>query len=105
MVKTPLTTLSLEDFLNCPETKPASEYIDGQVVQKPMPQGQHSTLQVELTETINAVVKKQRIARAYTELRCVFGGRAIVNLTLIPERDLPQFYKPKSNQNFSASLQ
>ena len=78
MIQAPTKTLSLEEFLKLPLTKPAREYIDGQVIQKPMPQGHHSTIQVELTETINAVVKKQRIARAYTELRCVFGGRAIV---------------------------
>ena len=78
MVRSPLKTLSLEEFIKLPETKLASEYIDGKIIQKPMPQGHHSTLQVELTETINAVVKKQRIARAYTELRCAFGGRAIV---------------------------
>ncbi len=78
MVQTSTKAVSLETFLKLPETKPASEYVDGQVVQKPMPQGHHSTIQVELTEAINAVVKKQRIARAYTELRCVFGGWAIV---------------------------
>lgn len=78
MVQTPAKTISLEDFLQLPETKPAKEYIDGQIIPKPMPQGHHSTIQVELTEAINAVVKKQRIARAYTELRCIFGGLAIV---------------------------
>lgn len=78
MIQTPIQTITLEEFLKLPETKPASEYIEGQIIQKPMPQGHHSTIQVELTETINAIVKKQRIARAYTELRCVVGGRAIV---------------------------
>ena len=78
MVQTPAKTISLEDFLQLPETKPAKEYIDGQIIPKPMPQRHHSTIQVELTEAINAVVKKQRIARAYTELRCIFGGLAIV---------------------------
>ncbi|NES46655.1 Uma2 family endonuclease, partial [Moorena sp. SIO2C4] len=34
--------VSLEAFIKLPETKPASEYIDGQIVQKPMPQGKHS---------------------------------------------------------------
>jgi Uma2 family endonuclease len=29
--------LSLEDFLQLPETKPASEYINGKIYQKPMP--------------------------------------------------------------------
>lgn len=69
MLKSPIKTLSLEDFLKLPETKPACEYIQGQIIQKPMPQGHHSTIQVDLTEAINSVVKKQRIARAYIELR------------------------------------
>ena len=78
MVKTPVKILSLEEFLKLPETKPASEYIDGKAIQKPMPQGHHSTIQVELTALVRAAVKEQRIALVYTELRCVFGGRAIV---------------------------
>jgi Uma2 family endonuclease len=78
MVQTPTPTLTLESFLTLPETKPASEYIDGQVIQKPMPQGEHSTLQTELAPSINSALKSQKIAKAYTELRCTFDGRAIV---------------------------
>jgi Uma2 family endonuclease len=43
-----------------------------------MPQGKHSTIQGELVTAINTVVKPQRIARAFPELRCTFGGRSIV---------------------------
>ncbi len=71
-------TLSLSEFLELPETKPASEYIDGQVMQKPMPQGKHSTIQGELVSAINRVVKSQRVARAFPELRSTFGGSSIV---------------------------
>ncbi len=78
MLQTPIKTLSLAEFLQLRETKPAREYIDGQIVPKPMPQGDRSTIQVELTEAINAVAKKQKIARAYTELRCTIGEWAIV---------------------------
>lgn len=78
MVQAPCQFLSLEEFLKLPETKPASEYIDGKIIQKPMPQGKHSVLQTELATAINAVLKPQRIARAFTELRCTFGGRSIV---------------------------
>ena len=38
MVQTSLKPITLEDFLKLPETKPASEFIDGQMLQKPMPQ-------------------------------------------------------------------
>ncbi len=78
MVQVPQKTITLEEFLKLPETKPASEYIDGHAIQKPMPQGKHSTIQGELITAINAVVKKQRIAHAFPELRCTFGGRSIV---------------------------
>lgn len=78
MVKSPTRNLTLEEFLNLPETKPASEYINGEIIQKPMPQGQHSTLQGELVSLVNHKFKPQKIARAFPELRCTFGGRSIV---------------------------
>jgi Uma2 family endonuclease len=62
MVQTPAKTLTLTEFLQQPETKPAREYIDGQIIQKPMPQGQHSTLQGELVMAINAVTKSSHLA-------------------------------------------
>jgi Uma2 family endonuclease len=78
MVQTPIKPISIEDFLKLPETKPASEFVDGQIIQKPMPQGKHSTIQGDLVPAINAVLKPGKIARAYPELRCTFGGRSIV---------------------------
>jgi Uma2 family endonuclease len=72
------TKITLNEFLKLPETKPYSEYIDGQVIQKPMPQGKHSKLQGELITAINAVAEPQKIALAFPELRCTFGGRSIV---------------------------
>lgn len=78
MVQTPTKSLTLDEFLKLPETKPASEFIEGQIIQKPMPQGKHSTIQLDLGTDINLALKPQRIARAYSELRCTFGGRSIV---------------------------
>ncbi|MBE9095916.1 Uma2 family endonuclease [Tychonema sp. LEGE 07203] len=70
--------ISLEEFLLLPETKPASEYVDGQVYQKAMPQGKHSTLQTRFGNRINQVGEPQKLAFAFSELRCTFGGRSIV---------------------------
>jgi Uma2 family endonuclease len=78
MVQSPPKPITLEEFLKLPETKPASEYIDGQIIQKPMPQGKHSTIQTELSAMLNVGLKLQRIARAFSELRCTFGGRSTV---------------------------
>ncbi|MGD1899439.1 MAG: Uma2 family endonuclease [Phormidesmis sp.] len=78
MVQTPAKPLTLEAFLTRPETKPASEFVDGKVFQKPMPQGKHSALQADLMALINAAVRAPKIARAFPELRCTFGGSSIV---------------------------
>ncbi len=78
MVTTPSKFITLEEFLALPETKPASEYIDGKIIQKPMPQGEHSTIQGELIIALNNTLKPQKIARAFPELRCTFGRRSIV---------------------------
>jgi len=45
MLQTSSETLTLTEFLQLPETKPASEYIDSQIIQKPRPQGKHSVIQ------------------------------------------------------------
>jgi Uma2 family endonuclease len=70
--------LILDEFLKLPETEPASDFINEEIIQKPMPQGEHSLLQLTLIETINGVAKNQKIALAFPELRCTFGGASIV---------------------------
>jgi Uma2 family endonuclease len=72
------TQLTLAEFLELSETKPASEYIDGKIYQKAMPQGEHSILQTRLSKAINQVGESQQLALALTELRCTFGGRSLV---------------------------
>lgn len=70
--------LNLEEFLKLPETEPASEFVNEQTIQKPMPQGEHSRLQTKLCSFINNLTESQKIAYAFTELRCTFGGASIV---------------------------
>ena len=78
MVQTPTKQLSLGEFLALPETEPASEYINGKIIQKPMPQGKHSTIQRELSFALTLALRPTRIAQAFPELRCTFGGRSII---------------------------
>lgn len=73
------SVITLEKFLEIPETEPASEYIDGKIYRKPMPQGKHSTLQIELASRINQIGKAKKLAYAFTELRCTFAGQSIVS--------------------------
>lgn len=70
--------ISLEGFLDLPETKPASEYIDGRIYQKPMPQGKHSLLQGRFLTQINDQGESGQLVYAFPELRCTFAGRSIV---------------------------
>lgn len=72
------SNLSLTEFLQLPETKPASEYIDAKIYQKPMPQGKHSRIQTRLSTEINQVSEPEQKALALTELRCTFGGRSLI---------------------------
>ena len=78
MIQAQPKILTLDEFLKLPETKPASEYIDGKIIQKPMPQGKHSRIQGELIAAINSLVKPKKIACAFPELRCTFGNRSII---------------------------
>jgi Uma2 family endonuclease len=43
-----------------------------------MPQCQHSRLQYKLCAVINQITESQKIACAFPELRCNFGGNSIV---------------------------
>lgn len=70
--------MSLAEFLQLPETKPASEYIDGEIYQKSMPQAKHSRLQKYSLEVISQAGETQELVCAFPELRCTFGGRSIV---------------------------
>lgn len=78
MVQTSTQQMTLEAFLKLPETKPAREFIDGKIITKPMPQGQHSRIQQKLSAAINQVLESPQIAIAFTELRCTFSGHSIV---------------------------
>jgi Uma2 family endonuclease len=78
MVQTPVRQITLAEFLVLPDTKPASEYIDGEIIQKPMPQKQHSVIQKKLLFAIDPILSDAGIGQAFPELRCTFGGRAVV---------------------------
>lgn len=75
MSVTPYNAIALQDFLKLPETQPSSEYLDGKVIQKPMPKARHSRLQNKLIQAINEVAEDAQIAYGFSELRCTFGDR------------------------------
>ena len=91
MVQAPTKKTSLQDFLQRPDTKPASEYIDGEISQKTMPKTNHSRLQTKLAANIDLVLEEKKKAIALTEQRCIFAGQAIVpDVTVLPWQDIPR---------------
>ncbi len=78
MVQAPTKPITLEDFLALSETKPASEYLDGKISQKPMPQGEHSRIQTKLGAALDEKLSANKTAAAFTELRCTFGGSSMI---------------------------
>jgi Uma2 family endonuclease len=72
-------SMTLDEFLALPEEEPALEFEpDGTVTQKVSPKGRHSSLQGEFIKLIDAFGIPRRLARAFPELRTVFGGAAYV---------------------------
>jgi len=72
-------SMTLDEFLALAEEEPALEFApDGMVTQKVSPKGKHSSLQGEFIELIHRFARPGRLARAFPELRTVFGGAAYV---------------------------
>jgi Uma2 family endonuclease len=71
--------LTLEQFLELPECKPALEYAaDGEVTEKVSPKGQHSRLQFKIAEWFNRQTEPRRLALALPELRTTYAGASYV---------------------------
>ena len=87
----PSSQVTLEEFLRQPETKPASEYINGQIYHKPMGQGKHSTIQGALLSEINRVGRPNQLAGAFVELTSTFAGRSLVpDIAVFEWRRIPR---------------
>lgn len=94
--------ISLKDFLLLSETKPYLEYLNyGEIRQKPMPQGEHSTIQIELASWINQLGKSAKLVYALPELRCTFGGKSIVSdISVFEWQRLPKTAEGKIANKF-----
>jgi Uma2 family endonuclease len=56
-----------------------------------MPQGKHSLLRMKLFTFINSILMESKIAIAFPELRCTFGGRSIVpDVVVLKHENIPK---------------
>ena len=70
--------LTLAEFLELPEEKPALEYLDGVVTRKVAPQFDHGVTQGELTRLVNNMTVPRRLAIAVPELRTTYAEASLV---------------------------
>ena len=87
--------LTLEEFLALPETEPASEYIDGEVVQKMAPSWYHASLVRELVRLVgNYLDANPAEGRVVTELRHAVRGSAprvyVPDIGVLRVRNVPR---------------
>ena len=59
--------IAFEEFLKLPETESASDLIKGEIIQKTLPQGEHSRLHGKFCAVINQIVETPKIAYAFSE--------------------------------------
>src|SRR5829696_2515093 len=67
------TRPTLDEFLARPDTEPGSEFVCGEVIQKPMPDLDHGRLQLILAALISNFLKRTRLGVVAPEWRCIFG--------------------------------
>jgi Uma2 family endonuclease len=72
------THMTLEEFLQLPEEKPALEFEDGTVSQKVSPTKKHGALELAFAGRVNASAAPRKVAYAFPELRVSFSGRSYV---------------------------
>lgn len=92
------SALTLEQFLALPETKPASEYACGEVVQKPMPDYPHSKLQAFLIVLLYSFLAQTKLGEVLPEFRCIFGPRGreravVPDLVYVSNERLPRLHR------------
>ena len=70
--------LTLEEFLQLPEEKPALEYLDGEVTRKMSPKGPHGRLQFVLARWFEDLTRPRGLVVAFTETRVTLDGASFV---------------------------
>ncbi len=88
------TKITLDQFLDLPETKPASEFIEGEVIQKPMPEVKHSVIVSILDFFLRLYLRQHGTVEIGPEMRCAFGPPAhesvyVPDLVVIDRKRLP----------------
>ncbi len=74
----PLRRLTLAEFLELPEEKPALEYDDGVITRKMSPKGPRGRLEYGLGFLIGGYAEPRQLAAVFIEARVSFAGDSFV---------------------------
>ncbi|HIK38285.1 MAG: Uma2 family endonuclease [Geminocystis sp.] len=81
--------VGLEKFLQLPETQPPLEYLEGEIIQKPIPSFKEVVVRHRLLTKLNNVASSDSSWRAFLELRCTFNGQSLVpDIVVLTEEHL-----------------
>ena len=70
--------MTLAEFLQLPEVKPALELVAGRVLEKVSPKAVHGKLQLRLGSFVDRFAEPRKLASAFTETRVTFAGNSVV---------------------------
>lgn len=70
--------LTLAEFLELPEEKPALEYFEGEIRRKMAAKRTHAWIQFEIAAWVNTFARSKKVALAFPEVRTTFGGASLV---------------------------
>lgn len=94
MMTSAIQALTLETFLHLSniEESPAWEFVNGEMLQKPMPTTHHSILQKRLVAVIDQAESQYE---AFPELRCVLSQQSVVpDVAVVLKERLPSENSP-----------
>ena len=95
--------LTLDEFLELPDQKPALEFWEGVVTQKVSPKSDHGRLQPTIAKLLDHAAEPGNLGWAFTETRATFAGRSVVPDVMFYLRDrIPRDANGDMAQDFDA---
>lgn len=70
--------VGLEKFLQLPETQPPLEYLEREIIQKPIPSFPEVVVRHKLLTKLNGIASSDSSWKAFLELRCTFNEYSLV---------------------------
>jgi hypothetical protein len=101
MVITSTKPLTLTKFLNLPETKPASEFINGKIIQKPMPREDIAACNINFAQQLIKLPNLPKLPVLFPNYAVALAERLLSLISL--SSDGREFPRPLLDELLTAS--